>query len=90
MARQGHAAAAGQQAEHVFQARRDFTRFQHAQPRRREFGGERHAVQPAADRGHRRRVRIGQRVAAERVRGAFGEQPHRIALHGRGSGKNAK
>ncbi|HEY6312793.1 MAG TPA: ATP-binding cassette domain-containing protein, partial [Streptosporangiaceae bacterium] len=54
----GHrgAAAAGQQAEPVPEAGRDLLRGHGAQPGRGQLDGQRHAVERAADRGHRGRV----------------------------------
>ena len=57
LARQRRPAAAGQQPEAVVQPRGDLLDRQRPHPRRRQLERQRDAVQPPADRGHRRRVR---------------------------------
>ena len=71
------AAAPGQQAQPVAQPGVDLLRGQHRQPRRGQLDGQRQPLQPAADPGHRRHVRLGDREPRHHLRGPLGEQPHR-------------
>ena len=71
------AAAPGQQAQPVAQPLIDLLRGQHRQPRRGQLDGQRQPLQPAADPGHRRHVRLGHREPRHHLRRPLGEQPHR-------------
>ena len=71
------AAAPGQQAQPVAQPGVDLLRGQHPGLRRGQLDGQRQPVQPAADPGHRRTVRLGHREPRHHLRGPLGEQPHR-------------
>ena len=52
----------------------DLLRRQHPHPRRGQLDGQRHALQPAADPGHRRPVRLGHREPRHHLPGPRGEQ----------------
>src|SRR5205823_1920329 len=58
---QRRAAAGGEEAEAVVQALRDLLRRERADPRRRQFDGERDAVEAVANARHARSVRGRQR-----------------------------
>ena len=86
VARQGGAAAAGEQAEPVVQAVEDLFRREDPGPDRGELDGQRQAVEPADQAGHCRLVSGGQ---LERARGRgrpLGEQRDRLVLAELGQG----
>ena len=73
-------AATVQHPQRVAQPRRDLAGREGRGPGRREFEGQRHAVQADADLGHRRRGRLVEREARGGVVRSLDEQPYRLQL----------
>ncbi len=76
MPRHGRAAAWPQQLEAVVETGNEAFDPQHLDARRGELDGQRQAVEPAADLGDRRSVRIGQREVFDNRACTFDEQLH--------------
>ena len=78
VARQSRTGAAGQQAEPVTQPGGDLVGAKQPDARGRELNGQRQAIQPRADLGHRGRVPVRQREARGRGASALDEQANRF------------
>ena len=74
------AGARREQVELVPQPGQDRVRRQELDPGRRQLDRQRHPVEPGADRGHRRRVLVGDREPGLDRHRAFDEQAHRGVL----------
>ena len=76
LARQRGATATGQQPEAVVQPRGNLFHHEHAHPRRRQLDRQRNAIEPRADLGERRGIRV-----RDRKRGLHRARPFREQLH---------
>ena len=81
--RERRPAAAGQQAEAVVEPRGDLLDGERPHARGGQLDRQRDAVQPLADLGHRRRVRIRQGEVGLHRGGPVDEEPHGLVLRQR-------
>ena len=78
----GHrrAGSGREQVERVVEALDDLSRGEDAHPRRRQLDRQRHPVEAVAEGGDRVRVVAAELESGRGLRGAGGEQPHRLRL----------